>query len=57
MLGQTADQRIAQDMSDGEKAHVVSTPTLFIDGIPVMGAEPEVLNYVIDSELKKHKAG
>jgi protein-disulfide isomerase len=57
MLGQTADQRIAQDMSDGEKAHVVSTPTLFVDGIPVMGAEPDVLNYVIDSELKKHRAG
>ncbi len=57
MLGQTADQRIAQDMSDGEKAHVVSTPTLFIDGIPLQGAEPEVLNYLIDSELKKHKAG
>jgi protein-disulfide isomerase len=56
MLGQTADQRIAQDMSDGQKAHVVSTPTLFVDGIPVMGAEPEVLNYVIDSELKKRKA-
>jgi protein-disulfide isomerase len=57
MLGQTADQRIAQDMSDGEKAHVVSTPTLFVDGIPVMGAEADVLNYVIDSELKKRKAG
>jgi protein-disulfide isomerase len=57
MLSQTADQRIAQDMSDGQKAHVVSTPTLFIDGIPVMGAEPEVLDYVIGSELKKRRAG
>ncbi len=57
MMGQAADQRIAQDMSDGEKAHVVSTPTLFINGIPVKGAEPEVLDYLINSELKKHKAG
>jgi len=43
-------------MSDGQKAHVVSTPTLFVDGIPVLGAEPEVLDYVIVSELKKRKA-
>jgi len=56
MMSQTADQRIAQDMSDGQKAHVVSTPTLFVDGIPVLGAEPEVLDYVIVSELKKRKA-
>ena len=35
----------------------MSTPTLFVNGIPVMGAEPDVLDYVINSELKKHKAG
>jgi hypothetical protein len=32
---------------------VTSTPTLFINGIPVLGAEPEVLDSVINSELKK----
>jgi len=53
MMGQSADQRVAQDILDGQKANVVSTPTLFIDGIPVMGAEPEVLDSVINSELKK----
>src|SRR5215469_6132114 len=55
-MGQAADQFVAQDIQDGEKAHVISTPTLFIDGIPVLGAEPEVLDSVITAELKK-KAG
>jgi protein-disulfide isomerase len=52
-MGQAADQRVAQDIEDGEKARVTSTPTLFINGIPVLGAEPEVLDSVINSELKK----
>ena len=52
-MGQAADQRVAQDILDGQQANVVSTPTLFIDGIPVMGAEPEVLDQIIGSELKK----
>jgi hypothetical protein len=39
-MGEAADQRVAQDILDGQRANVVSTPTLFIDGIPVMGAEP-----------------
>jgi protein-disulfide isomerase len=52
-MGQAADQRVAQDIQDGEKARVTSTPTLFINGIPVLGAEPEVLDSVINSELKK----
>ncbi|HEY2108011.1 MAG TPA: thioredoxin domain-containing protein [Candidatus Binataceae bacterium] len=52
-MGEGADQRVAQDILDGQKANVVSTPTLFIDGIPVMGAEPEVLDSIISSELKK----
>ncbi|HEV3113386.1 MAG TPA: thioredoxin domain-containing protein [Candidatus Binataceae bacterium] len=52
-MGEAADQRVAQDILDGQRANVVSTPTLFIDGIPVMGAEPEVLDSIISSELKK----
>jgi protein-disulfide isomerase len=55
-MGQAADQMVAQDMTDGENAHVVSTPTLFVNGIPVLGAEPDVLDSVIKSELAK-KAG
>jgi protein-disulfide isomerase len=53
MMGQAADQRVAQDILDGQRANVVSTPTLFINGIPVMGAEPEILDSVISSELQK----
>jgi protein-disulfide isomerase len=52
-MGQSADQRVTQDIEDGEKAKVMSTPTLFINGIPVLGAEPEVLDSVINAELKK----
>jgi protein-disulfide isomerase len=55
-MGQAADQMVTQDMTDGQNAHVVSTPTLFVNGIPVLGAEPEVLDSVINSELAK-KAG
>ncbi len=57
VMGQAADQRVAQDIMDGQKANVVSTPTLFINGIPVMGAEPEVLDSIISSELKNQSAG
>jgi protein-disulfide isomerase len=57
MMGNAADAQIAQDVSDAQKAQVVSTPTLFVDGIRVLGAEPEVLDYVINSELKRQKLG
>ena len=52
-MGEAADQRVAQDILDGQRANVVSTPTLFIDGIPVMGAEPEVLDSIISSEVEE----
>ncbi len=55
-MGQAADQVVNQDIADGQKANVVSTPTLFVNGIPVLGAEPDVLDSVINSELQK-KAG
>jgi protein-disulfide isomerase len=55
-MGQAADQVVNQDISDGQKANVVSTPTLFVNGIPVLGAEPDVLDSVINAELQK-KAG
>ena len=44
--------RIKQDQTDGNSIHVTSTPTFFVNGIPVVGLpEGKVLNYVIDSEL------
>ena len=44
--------RIKQDQTDGNSIHVSSTPTFFVNGIPIVGLpEGKVLNYVIDSEL------
>jgi protein-disulfide isomerase len=44
--------RIKQDQTDGDSIHVSSTPTFFVNGIPVVGLpEGKVLNFVIDSEL------
>jgi protein-disulfide isomerase len=44
--------RIKQDQTDGNSIHVSSTPTFFVNGIPVVGLpEGKVLNFVIDSEL------
>jgi protein-disulfide isomerase len=44
--------RIKQDQSDGNTIHVSSTPTFFVNGIPVIGLpDNKVLEYVINSEL------
>ncbi len=46
------DARIKQDQSDGNTIHVTSTPTFFVNGIPVVGLpDNKVLDYVINSEL------
>ena len=57
MMGKTADDRIAQDLADGQAAHVASTPTLFVNGIPVHGLQDSApLEFVVDSELKSQNA-
>ncbi len=44
--------RIKQDQTDGETIHVSSTPTFFVNGIPVVGLpDGKILDFVIDSEL------
>ena len=44
--------RIKQDQTDGNSIHVTSTPTFFVNGIPVVGLpDGKVLDFVIDSEL------
>jgi protein-disulfide isomerase len=44
--------RVKQDQTDGNTIHVSSTPTFFVNGIPVVGLpEGKVLDFVIDSEL------
>ncbi len=45
--------RVTQDRADGEALHVNSTPTFFVNGIPVVGLpDNKAMQYVIESELK-----
>jgi len=44
--------RVKQDQNDGNSIRVTSTPTFFVNGIPVVGLPDEkVLEFVINSEL------
>ena len=50
----TDDARAAADMADGQKVGVSGTPTLFINGLPIVGAQPySAFKTVIDQELAK----
>jgi protein-disulfide isomerase len=45
---------VNKDMEDGTKAGVTSTPSFFINGIPVVGAQGyEAFSEVIDRELAR----
>jgi protein-disulfide isomerase len=46
------EARVKSDQLDGNTIHVSSTPTFFVNGIPVVGLpDGKVLDFVIDSEL------
>ena len=46
------EARVKQDQLDGNSVQVASTPTFFVNGIPVVGLpDGKVLEFVIDSEL------
>lgn len=48
------EARVKADMEQGNKIGVKSTPTFFVNGQMVMGAQPvEVFSEIIDAELKK----
>ena len=48
------DTNVSKDLSDGQKAGVSGTPTLFINGLPVVGAQPySAFKTLIDQELAK----
>lgn len=48
------DKNVSQDLADGQKAGVSGTPTLFINGQPIVGAQPySAFQTIIDQELKK----
>jgi protein-disulfide isomerase len=51
------EARIKQDQNDGNSIRVSSTPTFFVNGIPVVGlADSKVMDFVIGSELAKGSA-
>ncbi len=54
-LSANKDQdKVNADFTDGQKAGVTGTPTIFIDGTPVVGAQPYAnFKTIIDQELSK----
>jgi len=50
----TDDAKAAKDMSDGQAAGVSGTPTFFVDGMSLVGAQPySAFQTLIDQELAK----
>jgi protein-disulfide isomerase len=49
-----ASERVKQDQADGNSIKVSSTPTFFVNGIPLVGLpDNKVLEFVIKSELEE----
>lgn len=49
--------RVKQDQNDGNSLRVTSTPTFFVNGIPVVGLpDGKVMEFVINSELGEKSA-
>lgn len=49
------DKKVSSDLSDGQKAGVNGTPTVFVNGVPIVGAQPyDVFKRAIDQELAKN---
>ena len=52
----TGDAKAAKDMTDGQAAGVSGTPTFFVNGISLVGAQPySAFKALIDQELAKAK--
>ena len=48
------DKNVSQDLADGQKAGVSGTPTLFINGQPIVGAQPySAFKTIIDQALSQ----
>jgi len=45
--------RVEADMREGQKLGIMSTPTLFINGVPVVGLNPDHIYQLIDEALQK----
>jgi protein-disulfide isomerase len=53
ILGKSAESLVDQDIADGQAVNVTSTPTVFVNGIPVVGSPDDTtLSYVIGAELQ-----
>ena len=56
LSGKTDDAKVSKDVSDAQAAGVSGTPTLFINGIAIVGAQPySAFKTVLDQELAKAK--
>ena len=49
-------KRVDQDQADGQTLHVASTPTIFVNGIPVVGPDEKTLKFVLDAVLEPTKS-
>jgi protein-disulfide isomerase len=57
ILGKTAEDRVQQDMKDGNAIHVNSTPTFIINGVPVIGLpSSDVFDFVIKGQSPERHA-
>jgi protein-disulfide isomerase len=52
VMGTQAENQVEQDVADGQRIHIASTPSFFVNGIPVIGdRDAETFDFVIDSAL------
>jgi protein-disulfide isomerase len=57
ILGKTAEDRVQQDLKDAQNAHLSSTPTFIINGVPVIGLpSSNVFDFVIKSQMQSTRA-
>jgi protein-disulfide isomerase len=56
LANKTDDAKAAKDMADGQAAGVSGTPTFFVNGVSLVGAQPySAFQTLIDQELAKAK--
>ncbi|HVC44300.1 MAG TPA: thioredoxin domain-containing protein [Candidatus Binataceae bacterium] len=57
ILGKTAEDRVQQDLKDAQNAHLSSTPTFIVSGVPVIGLpSSKVFDFVIKAQLQSDHA-
>ncbi len=57
ILGKTAEDRVQEDLKDGQAININSTPTFLVNGIPVIGLpSSKIFDFVVDSQLQEQHA-